>query len=63
MRPVGIERQDVLAARLLEAGPVGAAETGELLADQPGIVFANDLLRAIGRAAVHHDDLVGGPQG
>ena len=62
MRPVRIEGQHVLTARLLEACPVCAAETGQLLADQPRVVLADDLLGAVGRAAVDHDDLAGRPQ-
>jgi len=63
VRAVGIEGQHILAARLLEAGAVGVAETRKLLAHEPGIVLANDLLGAIGRPAVHDDDLAGRSQG
>ena len=58
MRAIGVERDDVLTARLLEAGPVRATESGELLADQSRPVLAYDLLRAIARASVDDDDLV-----
>ena len=63
VRPVRVEREDVLAASLREAGPIGAAEAGKRLAHQARAMLPYDLVRAIARAAVHDNDLVGGPQG
>src|ERR1700686_757391 len=62
VRPIRVERDDVLAARLLEAGPVRAAESGELLAPHADAVLAYDLLRVVPRAAIDHDDLERRPQ-
>ena len=58
MRHIGVERQQVVPARLGETGPQRAGVAGLPLRHHARAELGGGLARAVGRTAVDHDDFV-----